>query len=506
MAARKPAAPAADNLEPLRPQPGPQEMFLSTSADVAIYGGAAFGGKTFAMLLEATRHSDNKDFGSVIFRRTTPAITQEGGLWSSSEEVFPRLGAEPRKGDLQWTFESGSVCQFAHLQHDKDKFTWQGAQVAMFGFEELTQFLASQFWYMFSRNRNTRAGVDPYIRATCNPDPDSWVKELIQWWLDPETGYAIPERSGVIRWMCRYRNEILWADSKDDLMEQFDHLPEDRRPIPKSFTFIASSFKDNKLGMAADPNYIANLSMLPEVEREQLMHGNWNIKPAAGDFFKEDWFEVVDRLPPDTVFAWVRYWDRAATAPSTSNPDPDYTAGLKLCKDRATGDYYVVDLQHERKDAGGVLALIKGTAQADKVFVPVALEHDPAQAGKAEMAMYQRELAGFDVRPIPKTQSKEVMWRVASAQARGGKIKVLRAPWNKAFFNELVNLPKGAHDDIADTLGGGVAFLELDNTQPAAGASVGTAEEVREAMRGAPQGGMHPLRRMAGMLRMGARR
>ena len=165
----------------------------------------------------------------------------------------------------------------------------------------------------------------------------------------------------------------------------------------------------------------------------------------------------------------------------------------------------MVDLIHERKDAGEVLALIKGAAQVDGVRKPQALEHDPAQAGKAEMAMYTRELAGFDVRPIPKTQAKEAVWRVASAQARGGNIKVLRAPWNKAFFNELVNLPKGKHDDIADALGGAVGFLELDNTQPAAGVSIGTPEEIRAAMR--PQGpGQHPLRRMAGTLLWGLRR
>jgi predicted phage terminase large subunit-like protein len=375
----------------------------------------------------------------------------------------------------------------------------------MFGFEELTQFLASQFWYMFSRNRNTRAGVDPYIRATCNPDPDSWVKELIQWYLDTETGYAIPERSGVIRWLCRHRNEIVWGDTKEELIERFKHLPEARRPIPKSFTFIASSFKDNKLGMEKDPGYIGNIALLPEVEQEQLLHGNWNIRPAAGDLFKEKDFEVVKRLP-DKPLVWVRYWDRAATEPSKENPDPDYTAGLLVGKDPETGTYYVADLVHERKDPTGVLNLIKGTAQVDGVHVPVLLEHDPAQAGKAEMAMYTRELAGFIVVPIQKTQAKPVMWRIASTQARGGNIKVLDAPWNKVLFNELTNLKSDGtgrgHDDIADTLGGGIAYLELNNTQPAAGETVGTPEEIREALRTPSQA--NPRRGlMAGLVRRG---
>jgi predicted phage terminase large subunit-like protein len=481
-----------DDLAPLRPQPGPQEAFLSTPADIAIYGGAAFGGKSFALLLESIRHTENPKFGAVIFRRTTKMIRAEGGLWDTAEEIFPRLEAVSNLSNLAWTFPSGAKVTFAHLEHEKNKLDWQGAQVAMIGFDELTHFTASQFWYLLSRNRSG-SGVAGYIRATTNPDPDSWVAELIAWWIDPETGYAIPERSGVVRWFVRYRNELIWADSPEELKEQFPNLD------PKSLTFIASSFRDNKIGMEKDPAYMASLDALPEVDRERLKFGNWKIKPAAGDFFKEEWFEIVERIPDHMPLVWVRYWDRAATAPSTSNPDPDYTAGILVGKDRAKGIYYVADLVHERKDAGEVLHLVKGTAQVDGVGKPIALEHDPAQAGKAEMAMYTRELAGFDVRPIPKTQSKEAVWRVASAQARGGNIKVLRAPWNKPFFNELVNLPKGKHDDIADSLGGAVGFLELDNTQPPAGETVGTPEEIRQAMQ--PQGlGKHPMRRMAGMI------
>jgi predicted phage terminase large subunit-like protein len=479
----------------IRPQPGPQEAFLSTPADIAIYGGAAFGGKSFALLLESVRHSDNPKFGAVIFRRTTKMIRAEGGLWDTAEELFTELQAKPNISQLAWTFPGGAKVSFAHLEHESNKFDWQGAQVALLGFDELTHFTASQFWYLISRNRSG-SGVAGYVRATTNPDPDSWVADLIAWWIDQETGYAIPERSGVVRWFIRYRNELIWADSKEELLEQFPDLS------PKSLTFIASSFRDNQIGLAKDPTYMASLDALPEVERERLKFGNWKIKPAAGDYFKEIWFEVIERLPSEPL-VWVRYWDRAATEPSASNPDPDYTVGCLVGKDRERGIYYVADMVRERKNPGGVLELIKGTARVDGKGCTVALEHDPAQAGKAEMAMYTRELAGFDVQGIPKTTAKEAAWRPASAQCRAGNIKVLRAPWNKAFFNELENLPKGAHDDIGDSLAGAVNFLELNNVQPAAGATVGTPEEVREAYK--PQGGMHPFRRMATLLGLGVR-
>ena len=79
----------------LRPQEGPQEVFLCTPADIAIYGGAAGGGKTFALLLEALRHSANPGFGAVIFRRQSIQITQEGGLWDSSFEVYGGIKGAP---------------------------------------------------------------------------------------------------------------------------------------------------------------------------------------------------------------------------------------------------------------------------------------------------------------------------------------------------------------------------------------------------------------------------
>ncbi|MDD5276772.1 MAG: phage terminase large subunit [Methylovulum sp.] len=456
----------------IRPQPGPQEAFLATSADIAIYGGAAFGGKSFALLLEATRHTDNKKFGAVIFRRTTKMIRAEGGLWDTAEELFPQLEAASNISGLFWTFPSGAKVTFAHLEHEKNKLDWQGSQVAMLGFDELTHFTASQFWYLMSRNRSG-SGVSGYIRATTNPDPDSWVADLIGWWIDQNTGYAIQERSGVVRWFVRYRNELIWADSREELKEQFPALD------PKSLTFIASSYKDNKIGMEKDPTYMSSLDALPQVERERLKMGNWKIKPAAGDYFKESFFEIVEREPEN--LQWVRYWDRAATEPSASNPDPDYTAGVKVGKDRETGLYYVVHVARDRKSPAGVLRLIKGTAQADGIACTVGLELDPASAGKSEGDMYVRELAGFDVRLVPPQGSKEVRARPASAAAENGRIKLVKSAWNKAFIDELENFPKGAHDDQVDGLSGAINWLESNNVYPAAGETVGTKADVKAA-------------------------
>ena len=75
--------------------------------------------------------------------------------------------------------------RFAHLEYEQDKFGWMGAQVTFIGFDELIHFTEGQFWYLLSRNRST-CGIKPHIRATCNPDPDSFVADLVKWWIDPQ--------------------------------------------------------------------------------------------------------------------------------------------------------------------------------------------------------------------------------------------------------------------------------------------------------------------------------
>ena len=433
-------------LEHIKPQPGPQEAFLASSADIAIYGGAAYGGKTYGLLLEACRHTDHGDFGAVIFRRTTKQVTNEGGLWDTAGDVYPQIGARPIVGRLQYKFPSGATVTFAHLEYEKNKLDWQGSQIPVIGFDEVTHFTAGQFWYMVSRNRNpSNNGIRPYIRATCNPDPDSFVAELIAWWIDPDTGYAIPERSGVVRWFIRRNNTLIWADTAEELRAEHPGSS------PKSLTFIASSFSDNKIGLERDPGYLANLEALPTVERERLKLGNWKVKPSAGDFFKKSYFDIVDAAP--AVGRRIRYWDRAATEPSESNPDPDWTAGVRLCY-AEDGYYYVEHVERFRGTPGKVAKRIQATTERDGRRVSVGIEQDPGQAGKFEAETYVKLLSSFITFVVPPQGNKETRATPASSAAENGRIRLVRGPWNDAFLDELEGFPKGAHDDQVDGFSG----------------------------------------------------
>jgi hypothetical protein len=251
----------------IRPQPA-QERWLSSPADVAVYGGAAFGGKSFALLMEAARHVGIPGFRAVIFRRTYPQITNAGGLWDTAGEIFPHAGGAPKSGDLDWVWRGGARVSFRHLQHEENKYDWQGSQIALVGFDELTHFSESQFFYLLSRNRST-CGVRPYVRATTNPDASSWVKRFLAPWVDRR--HPDPAASGEVRWFVRAEGEIRWARSAAELRAAHPGLD------PKSCTFVRASIWDNRIGMAKDPGYLGNLQAQTPVERARLLDGDWDV-------------------------------------------------------------------------------------------------------------------------------------------------------------------------------------------------------------------------------------
>lgn len=433
------------------PQQGPQRAFLESKADVVIFGGAAGGGKSFGLLLEPLRHARNPKFGAVIFRRNSTQVRNQGGLWHESMGLYAPLGAFPREAFLEWQFPAGCRIKFAHLEHERSVYDWQGSQIPFIGFDELTHFTESQFFYLFSRNRSV-SGVPGYIRCTTNPDADSWVRKFIDWWIGDD-GYPIVERSGQLRWFIRQDDSILWADTRDELIHSYGS-----EQLPKSVTFIPSKVTDNAILMKKDPGYLSNLKALSRVERLRLLGGNWDVRPTAGMFFQREWFPLIDALPANWILA-VRFWDRAATEPNESNKDPDWTRGLLVYK-YPNGVYVVGDLKSLRASPGKVETFIKNVATHDGMRTRVLSQQDPGSAGVLEAENFKRMLAGFDVRTVIISKDKITRAKPVSAQVEAGNISVLRGSWNEDFFTELENFPSpSSHDDIVDTLSG--AFNDL---------------------------------------------
>lgn len=464
---------AADGSGPvvIRPQAGPQERFLSTPADVAIYGGAAGGGKSWALLLEPLRHSANKEFGAVFFRRTTVQVRNEGGLWDESMKLYPLLGASPKEHVLSWDFPSGASVSFAHLEHDKTVLNWQGSQIPLICFDELTHFSEGQFWYMVSRNRSM-CGVRPYIRATCNPDSDSWVAKFIEWWIDQETGLPIPERGGLLRWFVRVNNTLFWADTPEELLERHPETP------PKSVTFIPAKLSDNAALMAADPGYLANLMALPQVERERLLGGNWKVRALAETFFRRAWFR---RYRPGDEPKHLRIYLTSDHAPTDSeNNDPsacrvwgidakgdvwmlggfNHHATMDLTADRIVGNVKDQLRDEERPIFQGLI----------RQFKPFAWFPEDDNNWKTAAPFIRRRMREEGVHTLmepisPHGSDKAAKAQGAQGMAAMGRVWLPLGSEGDAVLDELAAFPGGLHDEEVDCLA--IMCRAIDMAHPA---------------------------------------
>jgi len=427
---------------------------------------------SFALLLDPTRNVGVRGYEALLLRRQATQVTSGGGLWDISCKMYPDLGAEQKLTPRPtWIFPSGAKVAFSHLQHEKSVKAWDGAQLSMIGFDELQHFTSTQFWYMLSRNRST-CGVRSYVRATCNPDPDSFLVDLLAWWLDGE-GYPIKERSGVVRWLLRINGEVQWYDSYEDARNVYPDkiVPWELRLQgeaweydPKSFTFISAKLQDNKTLMKLDPSYLGNLSAMYEYERKRLLLGNWFARPQAGELFKTTYWKYIEEadLPHKSKFKkFVRYWDKAGTLPSDVTPDPDYTVGALLALDEQD-KIYVLDVRRGRYEPADVENLVKATSEMDGKDVATWFERDPGSAGKAEAQIYLKLLMGKDVHINQKRTSKLAYWRPFAAQVKEGNVFLVRGTWNRAFVDEMAGVTDGtqaSHDDQADASSG--AFMVL---------------------------------------------
>lgn len=276
----------------IRPQEGYQMRALSSPADIVVGGAAAGVGKTFTLLLEPLRHIHNPKFGAVCFRRTSPQIRSQGGLWDASMGLYTLTDGVPRESTLDWRWKNGAKVSFRHLQYEKDVYEWQGSEIPLLLWDELTHFTESQFFYLLTRNRTT-CGVKPYVRATCNPDPESWVANLIAWWIDQETGFPIPERDGVLRYFTKSGDDYIWGDTFEEVVEKARYFLEamvEEYKVPvetfvKSITFISGKLSDNQALLSKDPAYLANLLAQDEQTVLQLLKGNWKVVVSDLDVY-----------------------------------------------------------------------------------------------------------------------------------------------------------------------------------------------------------------------------
>ena len=248
-----------------QPQPR-QAEFMARAEDEALYGGAAGGGKSDALVIEATRQVHIPYYKALIIRKTFPQLTE---LIEKSQRyysvAFPR--AKYNEAKHTWTFPSGAKIVFGSMQHSKDKLNYQGKAYDFIAFDELTHFTYDEYIYLKSRNRPNGPGTRCYIRSTANPGGvgHGWVKERFITAGKPM--------------------ETIWEKVK---VNYPDGRSEDKWA---SRVFVPSSVFDNKILLENDPDYLARLASMPEAERNALLYGDWD--SFSGQYFAE-WRDSPD--------------------------------------------------------------------------------------------------------------------------------------------------------------------------------------------------------------------
>jgi hypothetical protein len=246
---------------------GPQEDFLAASETDVLYGGAAGGGKSYAMLVDPLRYAHRSAHRGLIIRRSMPELRE---LIDKSRELYPKAfpGCKYKEVEKLWNFPSGAKIEFGFLERDADVYRYQGQAYSWIGFDEITHLPTEFAWnYLASRLRTTDSEIVPYMRCTANPGGvgATWVKKR---YIDPAPSYeSFTGHDGLSR------------------------------------KFIPARLQDNPF-LAHDGRYEKMLQALPPTQRQQLLDGNWDVSEGAA------FTEFVPQLHVITPFDIPINWER----------------------------------------------------------------------------------------------------------------------------------------------------------------------------------------------------
>lgn len=286
----------------IKPQPGFQEKVFGCTADIAFVGGSAGGGKTMSLIVEPLKWIEAPEFAAVFFRRDKERIRATGGLLAESKKWY--IEGELKERDLKWCFPSGAQVDFEGIEYMKDLDKWLGTQIPLIIFDEVTEFEEQMFWFMVSRNRGivtwkSKDGkkymLKPYVRASCNPKPNSWVARLLDWYIDQDTGFPIEERDGKLRYFLRWKDRMYWGNSKEeviascpDAINSMFKIDPSIKPqdLIKSFTFIRGKLSDNKILTSTSPEYYSSLLSMSDADQKRFLEGNWKIASDGTELFE----------------------------------------------------------------------------------------------------------------------------------------------------------------------------------------------------------------------------
>jgi predicted phage terminase large subunit-like protein len=382
----------------------------------AFYGGAAGGGKSEALLMGAAQYVEVPNYAALLLRKTYADLSQPGAILDRSKEWWGNTPAKWNEERKTWTFPSGAVIRFGHMESASAINNYYGSEYQYIAFDEATQFPLDLYTKMFARLRRRKGLAVPLrMRPASNPGGigHEWVKQrfLIE-----------GEEAGRV--------------------------------------FVPASVIDNP---SLDfQEYSRSLNELDPITRAQLLEGDWNVA-GSGANFKRGNFRILDEAPV-SFERIVRFWDTASTAPTPNTSyDPDWTVGVLMARtpDRR---FCVLDIVRFRGTPSDVERTILNTALADRAQygegVEIYMEQEPGSAGKAMIENYLFwVLPGFYFQGVKASGSKPVRAAAYSAMVEAKNVDIVRQKNMGRFFDVHEAFPFGTHDDDVDAASG--AFNQL---------------------------------------------
>ncbi len=381
----------------------------------ALYGGAAGGGKSDALLMAALQYVHIPGYAALLLRRTYADLALPEALMDRASTWLAGSSARWRDAEKTWHFPSGATLTFGYLAAERDKYRYQSSAFQYIGFDELTQFTETQYRYLFSRLRRGAAAVNVPLRMRSASNPGGigheWVKQRF-----------------IVEGAASGRH------------------------------FVKAKLPDNPSLDQAE--YVASLMELDPITRQQLLDGDWSAR-HGGSMFQRQWFEIVDAAPVKNI-VWCRFWDMAATEPK-EGVKPDATAGVLMGR-TTEGIVYVGDVQWTQSTPLDTERLVKQTAILDTATLPpgllIRMEQEPGSSGKTVIDHYQRKvLPGYNFRGRPSTGQKYIRAGPFSSQAEAENVKLISGPWNGRYLDEHEGFPEIDRDDQVDGSSG--AYNEL---------------------------------------------
>lgn len=389
-----------------------QWRFALAEEKEVMFGGAAGGGKTIAMLAAALLYVDKPSYRALILRRTYADLALPGAPMDLADQWLHGTDAKRKDAGREWHFASGAKLVFGYMATDGDRYRYQSSRWDFVGFDEASQFTEVQLRYLFTRLRQDKIHSDLPLRMRLASNPGGASHIYLK------DRYVKPE------------------------------IPDPGR------IFIPANLADNPhLDVEA---YRDMLAELDPYTRAQMEHGNWDAEPTGG-YFDISKLAIVPEHKSNGNWEKAvrcRAWDLAASAVG------DYAVGTRVAYDRRLGIWRIEDVVRVKAEPLQLEQTMRKTAERDGRGMAQVIEQELGSAGKLAIRdIRQRWLLGYPTFAAAPSGDKLTRARLPASLMAAGDVELAPGRWNDDYLAELLSFPNGKNDDQVDSTGHAFAWI-----------------------------------------------